>query len=342
MPQPTISVLLPVFNGAKYIAEAMDSILAQTAGDFELIVVEGGSTDGTQEILRGYAAKDSRVKIITTDKIGIVESLNDGLRHAVGEWIARMDADDISLPNRFARQLDWLKTTGADMAGSWFKVFGAGSDHVAKHPETDEAVKTQLLFDVPFGHPTVMMRASLVRELGGYKRAGTEEVAACEDYDLWERGARAGWKMTNVQEVLLMYRQHPGQISAARNVHMKKGAMLVRRRRWDFVSDLMGLKAEWFDELFKAEGAQNMDVVDAAFSALVKGSQGESRKVVLEHAKETYFKSAAHCPDASSRWSKLNALAGMKVPLGEKIRLSARVLRKYYLKKALGLLRVPR
>jgi glycosyltransferase involved in cell wall biosynthesis len=209
---PLISVVLPIYNGEKYLVEAIESVISQTFADFELIMIDDGSTDGSRKILQEYAAKDLRVKVVLRENRGLATTLNDSIDIAHGSWIARMDQDDIALPHRFQRQLEWLEKTGADISGSWVQRFGTADKRIVRLPRTDEEIKMELLFCSPFAHPTVMMRSSLARGLR-YDKAW--EMA--EDYDFWERAAEAGWRMTNVPEVLLMYRVHAAQISTLSN-----------------------------------------------------------------------------------------------------------------------------
>ena len=164
-PAPLISVVLPVFNAQLYVGEAVRSILAQTFVDFELIIINDGSTDGTLPILQSFILRDARVRLISRENLGLVATLNEGIQIARGIWIARMDADDIAEPIRFERQLEWLKQTDADICGSWIKYFGTSDRRVLQHPESDEAIKAEMLFGSPFAHSTVMMKTALVSQL---------------------------------------------------------------------------------------------------------------------------------------------------------------------------------
>src|SRR4051812_10668575 len=105
---PLISVVMPVYNCQRYLASAIGSILTQSYADFEFVIVDDGSTDRSREIIEGFAKKDSRVKLISRPNTGIVGALNDGVAAARGKYIARMDADDISMPERFQKQLDYM------------------------------------------------------------------------------------------------------------------------------------------------------------------------------------------------------------------------------------------
>ncbi len=302
---PLISVVLPVYNGEKYLAEAIDSILAQTVTDFELVMIDDGSTDCSLQILRKYEQRDSRIRVVARENRGLATTLNDSIDIARGEWVARMDQDDIALPHRFERQLAWLKKTGADISGSWVRRFGSPDKRVVRLRQTDEAIKMEMLFCSPFAHPAVMVRTALVKRLRYDK---TWEKA--EDYDLWERAVEAGWKMTNVPEVLLLYRVHAAQISTRTANRQQQLVQDIRLRYWEFVFHSTRLNRKWIDEALKIFGSSlsevDMDAVDASFTGLLLQSHGESKDVVFDHATRLYFRVAASCPNIVSRWGKLN------------------------------------
>jgi glycosyltransferase involved in cell wall biosynthesis len=320
MAAPLVSVAMPVYNGERYLAEAIDSVLAQTMADFELIVIDDGSTDGSLRILRDYERRDARIRLIARENRNLVATLNDIIDVARGEWIARMDQDDIALPRRFERQLNWLELTGADVCGSWIKFFGTADRRVLTHPQTDEAVKMELLFGAPFAHPSVMMKTERVKALR-YDKAWEK----CEDYDLWERAARAGWKMTNVPEVLLLYRQHATQISARAFAHQQALTQKIRHRYWHYVSGPMGLNGDWIDEVLKLREASpakaNMDYVDAALAELLRRCEGEARATVFGHVTRLYLRAAADYPGVVARWGRLNREFGEGYAVATKLKL---------------------
>lgn len=318
--KPIISVVLPVFNAEKYVDEAVRSILNQTFTNFELILINDGSTDGSLRILEQFRVMDKRVILVSRENRGLVESLNEGIDLARGIWIARMDADDIALSTRFERQLEWLKHTDADACGSWVQFFGTADRRILKHAQTNEAIKMEVLFSAPFAHPTVMMKTELVKKLR-YDKIWEK----CEDYDLWERATRAGWKMTNVPEVLLKYRQHEAQISTAASTKQQELFLNLRRRYWEFIFDSMELNKKWIDEVFKlrdfSPSIVNMDDVDSVFIALLQRNDGESRAVIFDHATRLYFRAASTCPDVAARWGKLNKNYGVGFAIGTQIKL---------------------
>ncbi len=208
MKTPRISVVMPAYNSEKYIGEAIESILNQTFIDFEFIILNDGSTDNTAKIVKEYAKKDKRIKFIDNKKNqGLVSVLNQGLDLARGEYIARMDSDDISLPTRFEKQIKYMdEHSECGVLGTWFKCFG-DSDVVVRHPERIKIFN--ILKSQHVGHPTVMLRKSVVDKYGfrydqNYKHA--------EDFELWSRMVFVT-EIHNLPEILLKYRWHGNNIS---------------------------------------------------------------------------------------------------------------------------------
>lgn len=317
---PVISVVLPVYNSDKYLREAVESILSQTFNNFELIVINDGSTDDSLGILKEFKKLDERVRLVSRGNRGIPATLNEGISIARGEWIAIMNADDIALPNRLERQLQWLEQTGSDICGSWVKFFGTAERRILKHPQTDAAIKMGLMFGSMFAQPSVMMRTDLVKKLQYDKN-----WKVAEDYDLWERAMRAGWKMTNVPEVLLLYRQHNEQISVSTFSYQQQLTQNIRRRCLEFVFESMSLRKDWLDEILKlrepSPPAVNMDAVGLIFTELLKRTEGEARATIFDHMTRLYYRVAAQCPDALQRWGRLNDEFGTDFSLGVRIRI---------------------
>jgi glycosyltransferase involved in cell wall biosynthesis len=213
---PAVSVLMPVYNGARYVAEAVDSILAQSFGDFEFMIVNDGSTDRSEKILREYETRDNRIRVISRPNTGIVGALNDGLAQCKAELIARMDADDVSLPQRFERQVQYMRDN-PDCVAVGSRVIGIDpygcelfrSEHKLIHTEID----AELLNGVGWAivHPAVMMRAQAVKAIGGYRPL----FQWVEDLDLFLRMAEHG-RLANLNEFLLNYRQHTESVNRTR------------------------------------------------------------------------------------------------------------------------------
>ena len=196
---PKISVIIPTYNAEKYINESIDSILSQTYKNFEILIIDDNSKDSTLEIIKKY--QDKRIKIIQGDCKGLAAALNKGIREATGEYIARMDADDISLPERFEKQIKFLeKNPDISLVGSWQKHIG-NKNWVHKPLQNPEQVKIALLFSCDLCHSTVMFRKKDFVENNLFY----DENSPQEDFELWSRAIHV-LKFANLQEVLGLYR----------------------------------------------------------------------------------------------------------------------------------------
>lgn len=203
-----ISVVMSAYNAEKYLREAMDSILAQTYGDFELIVIDDKSTDATGQILKEYAQRDPRVVVLENqENMGLTKSLNKGLAVAKGEYIARMDADDISVPDRFAKQVDFLDShpdySFVSCIGRYIDEDGK-EEQLRLFPETNEEICAMMPKVDAVMHPGVMFRKADIAAIGDY----CEDFRVVQDYDLWFRGMAAGYKFYNIQEPLVLFRRN--------------------------------------------------------------------------------------------------------------------------------------
>lgn len=211
---PTLSVILPVRNGAATLKDAVESILAQSFADFELLIVDDGSTDGSRDIASDFMRQDDRVAAISNDGSGLVDALNTGLRRSWCPYVARMDADDVSLPDRLALQLDLL-CSDPDLGIVGCKVERLGHNDA---PGMDRYVqwlnslidpgeiRAKRYVESPIAHPTALGRREAFAPL--YRDMGWPE-----DYDLWLRVLRAGYEMIKVPEVLLHWRDEPSRLS---------------------------------------------------------------------------------------------------------------------------------
>jgi glycosyltransferase involved in cell wall biosynthesis len=227
MAAPAVTVLMPVHNGASYLAEAMGSILGQTFSDFELLVVDDGSTDATPSILD--ACRDSRLAVHRNERnLGLVASLNWGLDHAKGEYIARMDADDVSLPNRLERQVDFLRRTPrTGLCGTWFRMFGAARSPTVRPLIRAEDMAAQLFHESPLAHPSVMFRRALFDR---HALRYSHEYPHAEDFELWTRVSQVA-ELANLPEVLLLYRQHEEQVSASKKAAQEESVKKIVLRQ---------------------------------------------------------------------------------------------------------------
>jgi glycosyltransferase involved in cell wall biosynthesis len=209
---PAISVIMPVYNTERFVAETTESVLAQTFADFELIAIDDGSNDRSREILESFAARDSRVRVVSRANKGLVATLNEGLSLARGEFVARIDADDLCDPRRFELQVKALRDDPALVAvGCCAAAMDEDGSRLGDYstPLTHEDIEaSHLRGDSAIHHPSVMFRTDAVRRLGGYR-----ELVPCEDFDLWLRLGEVG-RLANLPERLITKRLFAGSIVA--------------------------------------------------------------------------------------------------------------------------------
>jgi len=209
---PAISVLMPTYNGERFLRPTIESILNQTFPNFELIIIDDGSTDNTPQILSEF--KDTRLTVLTNQQnLGIAAATNRGLAAARGEYIALQDHDDISLPHRLQTQLDFLNThPEIALVGSAAELIdenGIAYDNY-REPENDIELKWEALFRCPIRHTSVVVRRKVICEIGGYSADSTLNVAS--DYDLLSRIVMR-YGVANLDERLVRWRRHPAATS---------------------------------------------------------------------------------------------------------------------------------
>ncbi len=232
---PKVSVVMSVFNGEKYLREAIESNLNQTFSDFEFIIINDGSTDKTQEIIEEFADRDSRIRFINQSNMGLTKSLNKAIKLARGEYIARMDADDIALPERFEKQVAFLEKEGdvALVGTAYYEIDDKGGVIGRKvFPQSDVEIRKIMLKYNPFFHASVMIRREVFEVVGLYG----ESIPFAQDYDLWLRIA-GKYKVANLPDPLMKRRYTPANISIAQENEQLKWALEVRKRalrRGDF------------------------------------------------------------------------------------------------------------
>jgi glycosyltransferase involved in cell wall biosynthesis len=241
-----VSVVMPVLDGEAHLAEAIESILAQSHEALELIVVDDGSSDSSVDIAAGFAASDRRVRLVRRERDPQLTSgaraANQGIALAKGEWIARMDQDDIALPERLAVQLDFLRAAGLDACGSQVTAFGSGEDQLYWFPEGQSAMERELVFRVAMLHPSMVVSAELMRRLP------YDESVTHDDYE-WQIRAIAVARLGNCRECLLRHRVHPAQ------------ANVVHRGR--FTRDLRRYRLRQVYRLFPHTPAREFEIVNA-------------------------------------------------------------------------------
>lgn len=218
-----ISVVMPAYNAASYIKEAIDSILFQSYTYFEFIIINDGSTDNTEKIIQSYS--DARIKYVKNEaNLGVIASLNRGLQLSTGKYIARMDADDIALTTRLQIQMELLESDREIViTGSDYYQLKNNQLHLVQNQNDSDYQKAMLIFAPCFCHPAVMVRNIFLKEGLTYK----EEFKHAEDYKLWTDLTKLG-RFANVNEPLLKYRSHTHQISAENKIAQLQISKIIR------------------------------------------------------------------------------------------------------------------
>ena len=232
---PKISVILPVYNAQSYLRESIQSILSQSFTDFELIIINDGSTDRSLEIIQSYT--DDRIKLINQENAGLPISLNRAITIANGEYLARQDADDISLPSRLTEQNTYLdEHPTCALLGSWADILvdNTLTGRALQHPFEAGDIQLKLLFFNCFVHSSVMIRKSALEKSGLYPEE--REKFPPEDYDLWLRIAK-DFEVANIPKALLQYRELPGSISRTKLQIMRERAELMSLHA---IKDILG------------------------------------------------------------------------------------------------------
>ena len=225
---PSVSVVCSVRDGARFLEPALRSVLTQSYRDFELIVIDDGSTDDTSEILERIAAEDPRVRTVHQPHAGLTRSLNTGLGLARGALVARQDADDISLPHRFADQVRFLQARPEHLVvGTRYETIDETGKVKRRHrpPLLDFRIRLQLLTANALAHSSVMFRREVILELGGYD----ESFTTAQDYELWCRVAMRG-RLANLRRIGLQRRRHTESISSMHAEAQRAARDLIRDR----------------------------------------------------------------------------------------------------------------
>lgn len=283
MSQIKISVILPVYNSQDYLREAIESVLKQTCSDFELIIINDGSTDNSSAIIESFS--DSRIVYINNSKnSGLISTLNEGLRRAKGKYIARMDADDISLPDRFHKQLEVLEKSDdvVLVSSDFYELKGTSLKLSVGFTGSDE-IKAVLLFAPGIAHPTVMMRNIFKDNSIQYD----SQFLHVEDYHLWTELAFLG-DMVNLDRPLLKYRSHKLQVSAQFSSIQKMNSERIREaylKKRGFVFSEGDLQTHHLigNNVF-ITGASQLKQIEIWLSALIE--QNRSKKIFQEKAFE--------------------------------------------------------
>lgn len=324
-PRADLTVLMPVYNAAPYLREAIDSILTQSYRDFEFLIIDDGSTDDSVAIIQSYS--DSRIRLLHNEcNLGLIATLNKGLDLTHTRYLARMDADDISRPQRLERQMQVMMTEPAIIAcGTAIQKFGAQS-HALYFPCNHAEIYCGLLFTPTLSHPAILFDMELLRQEGYYFDPG---YAHAEDYELWTRlGTK--YRLRNLPEILYDYRMHDAQVS---KVHAKvqidnslriqqtllnrlgiepsneemalQRSLFTRQQRVDF--DYLMAMGNWFDKVL----------------AVNDKSGHFDRPALLKYLGHSWFYLAYRCSHAGNKVSSLyRSKPYVTAPLKNRLKLA--------------------
>lgn len=278
---------MPVRDGEAYIGRAIDSILKQSLPSIELIVIDDGSSDRSAAITKQFAARDPRIRLVSTKPSGIVAALEVGRCLAKAPFIARMDADDIAKPHRLQSQRDYLLSNSTIVAvGGQTAIIDAEDGTIGRgwYPVTPDACASYLHRGSPLCHPAVTMRASVLQECGGYRSV----YGSAEDYDLWLRMARFG-KLANLPSIVLEYRVHQNNVTRKNGDRMAVAATLayleaflsfrldgakdIAERRWDEIEPSLPKEIRVFSRMiFLRKLSLNGGIVHPPYDRLLEDS----------------------------------------------------------------------
>jgi glycosyltransferase involved in cell wall biosynthesis len=244
---PVISIVMPTYNTPpEYMKESVESVLKQTFADFELLIIDDGSTDLSGiEKLKEY--NDPRIRLITNNH-DFIASLNRGVSEAKGIYIARMDADDVMLPNRLQVQYEFMEEhPEVDVCGSWIELFGLRKGTVQVYTEYKSIVASMLLQN-PMAHPSIIMRKSVLKNK---EQLYKYDYPYAEDYKLWTDLAMEGFRFANIPQVLLLFRSSENQVSNIKGVEMTGTSRKIQAEYAEWVMAKIVEKEERFFDFFE-------------------------------------------------------------------------------------------
>ena len=281
--QPRVSIILPTMNGAKFIDMTIESILNQTLHDFELIIIDDGSTDDTAQVIKQYS--DPRIRTVFQENQGVCRATNRGFAMARGKYLSRHDHDDISDPTRFEVQVNFLDAhPEIAFTGSWAQIWSAGTTtgRTHQHPISPGQIAFSLLFNSPFVHTSCLMRKEVFEVTGGYTL--DPDRIPPEDYECFSRISRS-FSMANIAEPLVIYQELPNSMSSVLRAEQSP----IKKK---FVSNLCRISSE---NLAFSCGLKSPDQVTNDFGALVHQDDDQlSKNYRFELIQERVIQSAHH------------------------------------------------
>lgn len=208
MKNSLVSIILPVYDADNFLNDCLDSLINQTYKNLEILIINDGSNDNSLKIIEQYANKDNRIKYVSRDNKGLIKTLNELVLMAKGDFIMRMDADDICFLNRVETQVEFMKLNDLDICGSWVEWFGDSNSIIFPKPVDHNSIEKSIIFDTPFWHPTVVFKKRIKNQI-----IYNENYIWAEDTKLWSDLILNGIKSGNISKALLKYRISSNQVS---------------------------------------------------------------------------------------------------------------------------------
>jgi glycosyltransferase involved in cell wall biosynthesis len=260
-----ISVIMPVYNGMPHIDLAIKSILDQSYKNFEFLIIDDGSTDDSANLIHHYATKDNRIKFKSRQNMGLIYTLNELIDTSSGDYIARMDADDISATDRFLKQITLMKSQNIEICGTAYHTINYDNEFLKSYSvfESHEEVSLKMIFEVPFCHGSIMLKKNLLK-LYKYDDINFKSI---EDYVLWTKLMEAGIKFGNLNEDLYALRVHDLSFSMTKKRKMRDESQKLKKR---YVSENLQLLEKSLLQISKNLTKQNYTLAVAACFILKK------------------------------------------------------------------------
>ena len=311
---PAISLIMSVYNGQDYLSEAIESVLGQTFKDFELIIINDCSTDGTSEILDKYSALDERVKVYTNEvNLRLPSSLNKAMAYAKGKYIARMDADDICLPERLEKQYAFMEANpGTALSSCRFMTLKNGviASGGCGGKNDNDSLKALLFVTNPILHPGIIAKADVIKNLGYDKN-----FTCTEDLELWSRFVMSGHDMEILPEYLMIYRLHDKQITGTTLEKQHKEVVAAQKKYYGALIEEMSAELEEF-YITGIYFRENMDIGKfLKFFKWIKAANKKTGAVKKESLNYAMFEILAEYKrKGSSKAELLKAMIAFGIP----------------------------
>lgn len=331
---PSITVLMPLYNGERYIRQAIESILCQTWRDYELLIIDDGSRDAGPDIIS--TIQDERIVLLRNpSNMGVAATLNRGLEVARGRYIARMDADDISLPDRLERQVRFMdKHPDVGISGGWVRLFGGGElPYTCRVPTDRHAVAAYMLFENALWHVTAIMRRDVLSRASLYY---DPVFSRSEDYDLWTRAGQH-FALANIDQISVRVRRHKESVTRSNWEEMTKQTEIIQERLLQKIGlKLTSSELAFHHRVGRGYRLEIPEHVNQAEKWLLRLLSANQQTLVYDEISlkqvigKVWFRVCANSgtlgPSIWREWSRSPLTTSSKIPVSEKLRFMASII----------------